>query len=144
MTISAEQLEQLLELDDPSTNPVLAHAVAIVAQDEALTGVQLVRLAEVGERVIARAVVFEYSSPTEAVRRVAERHPDLREMAVGHPHAPVECKLELPAHQVSSTALEVFFAEVQATMGEKAKVHRRLAAAGDRTLGDVWREVRPH
>jgi hypothetical protein len=144
MTISAEQLEQLLELDDPSMNPVLAHAVAIVAQDKALTAAQLVRLAEVGERVIAGAVVFNYSSPTEAVRRVVETHPDLREVAGGHPHAPVEWKLELPGHQVSFPALDVFFAEVHATKGEKAKAHRRLAASGDRTLGDVWREVRPH
>jgi hypothetical protein len=142
MTISAEQLEQLLGLDDPSTNPVLAHAIAIIAQDEALTAAQLMRLAEVREPVIAGAVVFNLSSPTEAVRRVAEMHPDLREVAGGHPHAPMEWKLELPAHRVSFTALDVFFAEVQATKGEKAKVHRRLA--GDRTLGDIWLEVRPH
>jgi hypothetical protein len=58
MTISAEQLEQLLELDDLGTNLALAHAIAIVAQDEALSGAQLMRLAEAGERVIASSVVF--------------------------------------------------------------------------------------
>ncbi|PPF53895.1 hypothetical protein C5B94_09085 [Clavibacter michiganensis] len=144
MTISAEQLEQLLELDDLGSNLALAHAIAIVAQDEALTGAQLMRLAEAGERMIASSVVFNHSTPTGAVRRVADLHPDLRAVAGGHPNAPSEWKLDLLARVVTPSALDVFFAEVSATRAEKAKVHRRLQTANDRTLRDVWLEVRPH
>jgi hypothetical protein len=45
---------------------------------------------------------------------------------------------------VTSSALDVFFVEVSATKAEKAKVHRRLQTEDDRTLRDVWLEVRPH
>jgi hypothetical protein len=143
MTISEDQLEQLLELDDQNTNVVLAYAIAIIAQDEALTGSQLTRLAEVGERVIAGAVVLNYSAPTVAVRLAVERHPDLRAVAEGNPNAPTEWKLDLPGREVTALSLDVFFSEVSATKAEKAKAHRRLAAHDGRTLREVWLEVRP-
>ncbi|RII94631.1 hypothetical protein DZF95_03600 [Clavibacter michiganensis] len=108
-----------------------------------MTGAQLMRLAEAGERMIANSVVFNHSTPTGAVRRVADLHPDLRALAGGHPNAPSEWELNLLVRVVTPSALDVFFVEASATKAEKAKLYLRLQSKDDRTPRDVWLEVPP-
>jgi len=143
MTLSMNDLESITTLDDPLTNELLAHVLCVLACDADLSADQCVLLADIGHPLISGALLQNYSAPTAAVELLAERSPELRALAHGHPHAPLEWKFRLLNEQVTGASLDVFFHDVGATKAEKAKVHRRLMKSPQAQFGDTWREVRP-
>ena len=143
MTLSIDDLDNIVTLDDPLTNHVLAHVLVVLAGDADLSAEQCVRLAGIGHPVISGALLQNYSARADALEVMVDRLPEYREMAQGHPHAPMEWKFRLLNEEVTGSSLDVFFRDVEATKSEKAKVHRRLMKSPQASFGATWQDVRP-
>jgi len=143
MTLSMYDLESIATFDDPLANELLANVLCVLANDADLSAEQCILLAGIGHPLISGALLQNYSAPTAAIELLAQRWPELRDFAHGHPHAPMEWKFRLLNEQVTGTSLDVFFHDVAATKAEKAKVHRRLMRSPRTRFGDTWQDVRP-
>lgn len=87
--------------------------------------------------LVAGEILHDYQAPPGVVEALARTHPQLAELAGGHPNAPVALKDAVPVREHSDLALDRY---VQARGGSTAQRHALLFThrGSPDPLGVVW------